>query len=371
MHITQTQLEQRSSHASQSRHNVSENLRAWIGDQRPDFSDGSQGTQPRVNISSAALDALKQDQAKDNAAKSANQASGKPASSVSSGIDLSDDDNLDPRLRILKAVVEMLTGETIHLVGTRELGDLKAAALPPSAQAAASQAPPPEQPAPKQGYGVEYDYSESVYESETTSFSAQGTVRTADGQEINFSANLTMSREFQATYNARLRLGDAKLRDPLVLNFNGQAAQLSELRIDFDLYGDGQKGSLPFVSSGSGFLVFDRNGDGKVNDGRELFGPSTGDGFAELAALDTDGNGWIDEADPAFAHLGTWTLGPDGPVFKTLAEQGIGALSVTGQLTPFSLKDKNNQLQAQIRATGVFLHESGAAGTIQQVDVAA
>lgn len=285
MHITQTQLEQRSSHASQSRHNVSENLRAWIGDQRPDFSDGSQGAQPRVNISSAALDALKQDQAKDNAAKSAKEASGQSASSVSSGIDLSDDENLDPRLRILKAVVEMLTGETIHLVGTRELGDLKAAALPPSAQAAASQAPPPEQAAPKQGYGVEYDYSESVYESETTSFSAQGTVRTADGQEINFSANLTMSREFQATYNARLRLGDAKLRDPLVLNFNGQAAQLSDLRIDFDLYGDGQKGSLPFVSSGSGFLVFDRNGDGKVNDGRELFGPSTGDGFTELAAL--------------------------------------------------------------------------------------
>jgi hypothetical protein len=34
--------------------------------------------------------------------------------------------------------------------------------------------------------------------------------------------------------------------------------------------------------------------------GAELFGARSGDGFAELAALDGDGNGWIDEGDAAW-----------------------------------------------------------------------
>jgi hypothetical protein len=43
--------------------------------------------------------------------------------------------------------------------------------------------------------------------------------------------------------------------------------------------------------------------DGRVNDGRELFGPITGDGFAELAAYDDDGNNWIDENDGIYDNL--------------------------------------------------------------------
>jgi hypothetical protein len=43
--------------------------------------------------------------------------------------------------------------------------------------------------------------------------------------------------------------------------------------------------------------------DGRVNDGRELFGPRTGDGFAELAAYDDDGNNWIDENDGIHDNL--------------------------------------------------------------------
>jgi hypothetical protein len=49
------------------------------------------------------------------------------------------------------------------------------------------------------------------------------------------------------------------------------------------------------VSPRSGLLVIDKNLDGKVNDGSELFGPSTGDGFEKLARYDEDRNGWIDE----------------------------------------------------------------------------
>ena len=56
----------------------------------------------------------------------------------------------------------------------------------------------------------------------------------------------------------------------------------------------------------------DRNGDGKINDGSELFGTKSGDGFKDLASYDADGNGWIDENDAIFSQLKIWTKDEDG-----------------------------------------------------------
>jgi hypothetical protein len=138
-------------------------------------------------------------------------------------------------------------------------------------------------------------------------------------------------------------------------------------KVSFDLNSDGVPEDISFVGAGSGFLVLDSNGDGKVNDGQELFGPQTGNGFSELAGYDSDGNGWIDEGDAVFSKLRIWTQ--DG--LHTLPQQGIGAISTSSAETPFALKDGNGGLQGEVRGTGVFLFESGSAGTIQQVDLAA
>jgi hypothetical protein len=56
----------------------------------------------------------------------------------------------------------------------------------------------------------------------------------------------------------------------------------------------------------------DRNGDGAIDHGRELSGATTGDGFAELAAYDEDGNGWIDENDSIYQHLRIWSKDAQG-----------------------------------------------------------
>jgi len=95
--------------------------------------------------------------------------------------------------------------------------------------------------------------------------------------------------------------------DPLVLNFEGNRAELTGAKFAFDLDQDGEQEHISFVGSGSGILVLDRNKDGIVNDGSELFGPSTGNGFNELASLDGDENGWIDENDAAYQDLSVWT----------------------------------------------------------------
>jgi hypothetical protein len=230
----------------------------------------------------------------------------------------------------------------------------------------------PSVPQPQaQGWGMIYDASETYMEQESTDFAAAGKVLTADGREIDFSVQLSMSRSFMKHNEVHIRAGDAKLVDPLVINFGGTAAQLTQTQFDFDLDADGAPEQISFVKPNSGMLALDKNGDGRINDGTELFGPTTGDGFAELAVHDQDGNQWIDEADPIYDRLRIWTKGAEGQdQLFALGEKGIGAIYVGHVATPFDIKDDRNQLLGQVQGTGVFLKEQGGAGTIQQVDLA-
>ena len=66
------------------------------------------------------------------------------------------------------------------------------------------------------------------------------------------------------------------------------------------------------LASGSGYLAFDVNVNGRINDGSELFGACSGDDFAEHARLDKDGNHWLDEQDSGFAGLRIWQRSKSG-----------------------------------------------------------
>ncbi|MDP2107812.1 MAG: hypothetical protein Q8J67_02075, partial [Rhodocyclaceae bacterium] len=133
---------------------------------------------------------------------------------------------------------------------------------------------------------------------------------------------------------------------------------------------DGRAEKLPLFASGSGYLALDVNRNGRIDSGRELFGPQTGRGFAELARLDADGNGWIDANDPDFARLAVWTPAAEGDgTLKTLAELGIGALALAHLATPFALRGKDNQDLGQVKASGLYLTESGIAGSLQEIDL--
>ena len=140
----------------------------------------------------------------------------------------------------------------------------------------------------------------------------------------------------------------------------------------FDINADGKEDNISCVNQGSGFLALDKNGDGKINDGNELFGTKSGDGFKDLAAYDQDGNGWIDEADDVFQNLKIWTKDADGnDQLLDLKESGIGALYLGNVSTQFSLNhQETNATNAVIRSTGVYLKESGEVGTMQHVDLA-
>ncbi len=206
-------------------------------------------------------------------------------------------------------------------------------------------------------------------ESETTVFYADAVIKTEDGREFSYEIELEMSRSFRQ--ELRIENQSRRLTDPLVLSFAGTAVELGESSFDFDLNSDGQTEQISSLEPGSGFLALDKNEDGVINDGSELFGPTQGNGFSELSVYDSDNNRFIDENDPIFENLKIFTQDSDGNQYlSSLKERGVGAISLESVATPFELRDGQNVLKAKIRSTGLFLSELGNHGTVQQIDFA-
>lgn len=207
-------------------------------------------------------------------------------------------------------------------------------------------------------------------ESESTTFATKGIVQTADGRSIDFNMEVSMSRAFMQETNL-LEVKDYIKTDPLMINLDTNIGSVSDQKFFFDLDSDGKEEKISFAGKGSGFLALDKNGDGKINDGSELFGTSSGDGFKDLAEYDEDGNGWIDENDSIFNQLKVWTKDENGNDFLIdLKKADVGAIYLRNADTQFSLKDDENRLNAEIKKTGIYLREStGAVGTLNHVDL--
>lgn len=217
-----------------------------------------------------------------------------------------------------------------------------------------------------------FQYSSQYYyeEMENTAFSTQGTVRCADGREISFNLNVEMSRSFQEYYEENVTIAQVDLCDPLVINLEGNIAELSDQTFYFDIDADGEEDEISRLTASSGFLALDKDENGVINDGSELFGAKSGDGFADLAAFDEDGNGFIDEGDSIWNKLKIWIMDENGEQqLYSLADKGVGAICLMNAGTDFSLTNRANETNGIIRKTGFFLFENGNAGTVQHVDL--
>lgn len=208
-------------------------------------------------------------------------------------------------------------------------------------------------------------------EKETTCFETTGTAVTADGRKLSFNISLEMSRSFTKMAEENCIFGQPRLCDPLVINLNTNVASVSDQKFFFDIDADGTKDEISMLNKNSGYLALDNNGDGIINDGSELFGTTSGNGFKDLLAYDEDGNGWIDEADSIFQKLKVWVMNEDGrSELMDLKNSGVGAIYLGYEDTEFSLKNAENETNAVIRKTGLFLYENGMSGTVQQLDLA-
>jgi len=362
MKIAESAIQLYASHISAEQHQKRESLTVWDqGQERKTTTDNEgRGREMRLHHHNRSQQAAR-------VSISAEAMQARPAKAVAEPATEEDEVMGDLNMRILKAMFTRVLGKQIRLNNPETaVAQIPAAETAPAATEAAA----PAEPA-LQGSGLIYDYYESHEEYESTSFAAEGKILTEDGQEIDFSVQLNMSRAFYSEQSVSIREGDA-LKDPLVINFGGTAAELTQTKFAFDINSDGRNDQISFVGGGSGFLALDRNSDGVINNGSELFGAQSGDGFSELAAYDLDGNNWIDENDAIYSGLRIWSKDAEGnDTLVALGQQGVGAIYLGRVSTPFAIKDTDNTLQGQVRASGIFVNENGTVGTIQQVDLVA
>lgn len=290
--------------------------------------------------------------------------SGKTAAARKSEVDMEKQPDAMHALsiQIIRRLFKEITGQELKLFSPDQLRDdvEKLSVQEPLAS--------PSQASDNQ-IGLVYQRSMSYYESETLAFNAEGSITTKDGRSIAFSVSLSMSRSFYVEQHLSLRAGAEAKIDPLVINFDGDAAELGTNRFEFDIDADGSLDQIAVLKSNSGMLALDKNQDGVINDGSELFGPQTGNGFTELAAYDEDGNQFIDEADSIYQQLRIWFRHADGSEqLVALGEKNVGAIYLGHLTSPFQLKDANNASLGEVVSSGIYLSEQGTVGTVQQIN---
>lgn len=210
-------------------------------------------------------------------------------------------------------------------------------------------------------------YSEESY----SLMVSTGKVELADGRTIDFRLELERGYQYSETSSLSVEAQVQPLIDPLVINLDGNPESLSSGVFSFDIDADGEEDNIAQLSSGSGFLALDINSDGQINDGTELFGAQSGDGFGDLALFDLDQNGWIDEADEVFNQLKIWQPNEQGEAqLLSLAEAGVGAIYLGSARDGSDIKGAENQLLGRTQQQGLYLKESGEVGSIQQIDFA-
>ncbi|WP_331351362.1 hypothetical protein [Cellvibrio sp. UBA7671] len=270
-------------------------------------------------------------------------------------------------MMIIAAMYKAITGKDLDVASPAEVQ----AATGANTQTLSVDTAPPAQAVTTRstGPGLIYQRHERYQEQESMKFQAVGAVRTADGREINFSVAMNMSREFVQESNLHIEAGSKKI-DPLVINFDGLGASLSQTRFEFDLDSDGTAEQIASLRPGSGYLALDRNGDGSINNGSELFGPSSGRGFTELAVYDEDGNHFIDEGDSIYQQLRIWMTNEDGSTqLAALGDKNIGAIFLGHVSSPFQLKDADNQSLGEVVNSGIYLKEDGGVGVVQEINL--
>jgi len=187
--------------------------------------------------------------------------------------------------------------------------------------------------------------------------------------ESQFQAqNSVMQLEFEFEYTeiTQVRGEIVQEADPIVLDLDGDGIELTSYRngARFDITGTGNAVNTAFVTGGDAFLAIDRNGNGRIDNGTELFGDQNGaaNGFEELGKLDSNGDGRINRLDEGFDTLRLWRDDGDGRTedgeLITLAQAGVEEISL-GYRNVNQVAAGGNRI-AQIAS---FMRADGSRGT--------
>ena len=355
----QSRVEERVSVSRQSLSDINQNPRQPEG--TAPISSANSATDTSVELSRDSLNLQRRISDLQSSIENGNRGLADAVESLSSSVpEEADDQSLDADTYQLKPLVESLIGREIDLRNITQSGSSEE--QEPINLSADNQL--------QRGTVTVFEAIQLRSESEVSSFSAQGQLQTADGQIIEIDLSQTLQREFVSEVRLEVISENTELKDPLVINLPNSTLDLTDNRVSFDIDADGELDDVNFATGNSGFLSLDINGNGIIDDGTELFGAISGNGFADLANFDEDGNNFIDEGDSVFSQLQILRKDEEGDDSLTSLQQaGIGALFLGNAITPFEIRDADNQLDAVVRSTGFYITENGQAGTLQQIDL--
>lgn len=180
---------------------------------------------------------------------------------------------------------------------------------------------------------------------------------------ISGTADISIS-EFRAHIELiRVEIAQAFQQDPLILDLDGNGIDITSLENgkQFDIDGDGSRDQTAWITGADALLALDRNGDGAINDGRELFGDQNGakDGFAELSKYDDNLDGLINEMDGVFSSL--VLLRANGSQ-QSLSDGGIKSISLS-LITPLD----ERLIGGNLVAGSQFERQDGSTGQVGEV----
>lgn len=213
-----------------------------------------------------------------------------------------------------------------------------------------------------------FEYSKK----DSINIEAKAIIKTQN-KNIEIDLNISYSKEFYEKHNESIEFKDISFLDPLVINYAGNENALdnlsNEMTFMFDLNNDGIKEEVPLLKSGNAFLAIDKNHNGKIDNGSELFGPQTNSGFEELREYDEDENSWIDENDEVFKDLLIWTKDEqDEDKLIGLGQSGIGALYLSDISSELTYNTSVNNSIAQLKSSSIYIKKDGTAGLLSSLD---
>jgi hypothetical protein len=181
-----------------------------------------------------------------------------------------------------------------------------------------------------------------------------GTLATASQFSFSFQFEFSFMQEQTVVQEA----------DPLVLDLNGNGIELTDHAEGalFDIAGLGEMVRTAFVRGGDAFLALDRDANGAIDSGRELFGDQLGaaNGYEELRRLDTNGDGAITADDRAFNSLLLFRDNGNGRTepgeLQSLREAGIAEISLRYQQVNVQISGN------RLTEIGSYRREDGSEG---------
>ena len=180
--------------------------------------------------------------------------------------------------------------------------------------------------------------------------------------------NLNLASQMKVDPNANTNFINAANwtppRDPLALDLDGDGIETisQNVGIMFDLDADGIKTGTSWLGKDDGWLVLDKNGNGVIDNGTELFGDAyikangekAKNGYDALSDLDSNHDRLVDANDAQFSQLKVWQDANSDGISQAGELKSLSQLGVTALSTGAVMGDRNLGNGVVAIGSGVF-----------------